>query len=59
MFYNVAVHYEGSWNFKIDANSEDEACDMALKMFDEIDADDLISNLADVSVDDCWEGAVI
>ena len=53
--FNVNVHYEGSWLFEIEAENEEEAREKAEKMFDEISDRDLIANLADVSVDDCWE----
>ena len=29
MKYSVVVHYEGAWNFKIEAKDEDEAIDKA------------------------------
>ena len=53
--FNVNVHYEGGWLFEIEAENEEEAREKAEKMFDEISDRDLIANLADVSVDDCWE----
>ena len=55
MIYNVNVHYEGGWLFEVEADSEDEAKDIAEKMFEEIDDKELVANLADVKVDDCWE----
>lgn len=53
--FNVNVHYEGDWLFKIEAENKEEAKAKAEQMFDEISDRELVANLADVFVDDCWE----
>ena len=55
MIYNVKVHYEGGWLFEVEAESADEAKEIAEQMFGGIDDRELVANLADVKVDDCWE----
>lgn len=53
--FNVVIHYEGGWSFEIDADNEEMAKEIAEEMFDDISDRDLIANLADVFIDDCWE----
>lgn len=53
--FNVNVHYEGGWNFEIEAENEDKAKEIAEMKFADISPKELINNLADVFVDDCWE----
>lgn len=53
--FNVVIHYEGGWSFEIEANDEEVAKEIAEEMFDDISDRDLIANLADVFIDDCWE----
>lgn len=53
--FNVNVHYEGGWSFEIEAENEEEAREKAEQMFDDVSDSELIANLADVFVDDCWE----
>ena len=53
--FNVVIHYEGGWSFEIDADNEETAKEIAEEMFDDISDRDLIANLADVFIDDCWE----
>lgn len=53
--FNVNVHYEGGWLFEIEAENREEAREKAEQMFEEISDSELIANLADVFVDDCWE----
>lgn len=53
--FNVNVHYEGGWLFEIEAENKEEARAKAEKMFDDISDSELIANLADVFIDDCWE----
>lgn len=55
MIYQVIVHYEGGWLFEVEADNEDEAKVEAMGLFDELDDRELVANLADVFVDDCWE----
>lgn len=53
--FNVNVHYEGGWLFKIEAKNEDEAREKAEEMFSDISDSELVANLADIFIDDCWE----
>ena len=53
--YNVVVHYEGGWIFEIEAKNEDEAKEIAELHFGELSPNELIENLADVFICDCWE----
>lgn len=55
MKYNVVIHYEGAWNFKIEAKDEDEAMEIAEMKFAELSAEELVNNLADSTIDGCWE----
>ena len=54
MFYKVNIHYEGGWQFEIDAKSEDEAKEKAEAAFADLSPAELINNLADSFVDDCY-----
>lgn len=53
--FNVNVHYEGGWLFEIEAENKEEARAIAEEMFCDIADSELVANLADVFVDDCWE----
>ena len=53
--FNVVVHYEGGWSFEVDAENKEEAKQKAEAMFSDISDRELVANLADVFVDDCWE----
>jgi hypothetical protein len=55
MKYNVVIHYEGAWNFNIEAENEDEAKELAEIRFAELSPKELINNLADSFIDGCWE----
>ena len=55
MKYNVVIHYEGGWNFEIDAENADKAKEIAEMKFNELSPKELIDNLADSFVCDCWE----
>lgn len=55
MKYNVVIHYEGAWNFNIEAEDEDMAREIAEDKFAELSPEELINNLADNFVDGCWE----
>lgn len=55
MKYEVHIHYEGGWSFEVNAKNKEEAEEKAFAEFDEISAEELIDNLADAFVDDCWE----
>lgn len=54
MKYNVIVHYEGGWKFEIEAKNIDEAKEIAEMKFDELSAQELVDNLADIYVCDVW-----
>ena len=53
--FNVNIHYEGGWLFEIEAENKDEARAKAEKMFSDIPDSELVANLADMFIDDCWE----
>ena len=53
--FNVNIHYEGGWMFEIEAENADEAKETAEQMFENVSDRELIANLGDVFVDDCWE----
>ena len=53
--YNVVIHYAGAVNIEIDAENEDEARESAQRAFDDVSDTDLIADLAEVDVCDCWE----
>lgn len=53
--FKVNVHYEGGWQFEIEAKNEEDAKEKAEAMFGDIDARELVANLADIFIDDCWE----
>lgn len=53
--FNVVIHYAGAFDFEIKANTEEEAKEKAYALFDEVDKRDLVANLGDVDVCDCWE----
>ena len=53
--YNVVIHYAGAFVVQVEAENEEQAHEMAYAAFDEVSERDLIANLADLSVCDCWE----
>lgn len=53
--YEVVIHYEGGWFFEVEAENEDEAKRIAEEQFNELPSEELVANLADAFVDDCWE----
>lgn len=53
--FKVNVHYEGGWLFEIEAENREDAKEKAMDMFCDISDSELIANLADVFIDDCWE----
>lgn len=53
--YKVVVHYQGSAEIQVEAENEDEAKKKAEQEFDEIPEMELIANLADIGICDCWE----
>lgn len=55
MLYKVVIHYEGGWLFEIEADSKDEAKEIAEEQFAGLDDRELVANLSDIYIDDCWE----
>lgn len=53
--YNVIVHYEGAIGIEVDAENEEKAEELAKRAFDEISDAELIANLADIDICDCFE----
>lgn len=53
--FRVIVHYAGACDFEIKANSEEQAEEKAYTLFEETDDRDLVANLDEVNVCDCWE----
>ena len=53
--YNVVIHYAGAFTCQVEAENEEQAHEIAYEAFDEVPERDLIADLADVSVCDCWE----
>lgn len=53
--YNVVIHYAGAFDIQVEAENEEQAYQMAEQVFDEIPDQDLIADLADISICDCWE----
>ena len=54
MKYLVNVHYEGGWQFEIEADNEEQAKELAEERFDELSSEELVNNLAGIFVDDCY-----
>lgn len=55
MLYKVNIHYEGCCQFDVDAGSEEEAEEKAEAAFANLRPEELVDNLADSFVDDCYE----
>ena len=53
--YHVVIHYEGAVNFEIEAENEEKAEQIAEEYFDNMDDRELVANLADIDVCDCYE----
>ena len=54
MKYLVNIHYEGGWQFEIEADNEEQAKELAEERFDELSSEELVNNLAGIFVDDCY-----
>ena len=52
--YRVIIHYEGGWEEYVEASDADEAKEIAINRFADVPDEELIANLADVAVCDCW-----
>lgn len=53
--YTVVVHYAGGYCVNIEAETEEEAWDLGYKAFERASPAELVNNLADAFVCDCWE----
>ena len=53
--YNVVIHYAGAFCVQVEAENEEQAHAMAEQAFDQVSDADLVADLADISVCDCWE----
>jgi len=52
--YTVVIHYEGAWHYDIEAESEEEAKEIANGLF--MNAEPLeVRNSVDWDICDCWE----
>ncbi len=55
MKYNVVIHYAGAWDFEVEADSQEQAEAIAEERFGDISAEQLVAELAECDVCDCWE----
>lgn len=55
MKYYVVVHYEGDWRFEVEAENKNKAKEIAETEFEKLSDSELITNLADIFIDGCWE----
>ena len=53
--FEVVVHYEGSINYKVEAQTEDEARIIAEKLFGDESDSIIAAEIADCGVCDIWE----
>lgn len=53
--FEVVIHYAGAADIIVEAESEEEARKKAELEFDDISDRELIANLADISICDCYE----
>lgn len=53
--FEVVVHYEGSMNYEVEAQTEDEARQIAERMFDNEYDSVIATAIADCGVCDCLE----
>lgn len=53
--FEVVVHYEGSINYKVEAQTEDEAKEMAERFFGDESDSVIAAEISDCNVCDCWE----
>lgn len=53
--YKVVVHYEGAITFEIEADNEEKAEQLAEEYFGDMSERELVDNLADIGVCDCYE----
>ena len=53
--FEVVVHYEGAISYEVKAETEDEAKQIAEKMFEDESDTTIAAEIADCGVCDCWE----
>ena len=53
--YNVVIHYAGAVNIEIDATNEEKAKELAELALDDISDADLIADIAEIDICDCYE----
>lgn len=53
--YNVVIHYEGAFALQVEADNEEQAEERAEQIFDEFSDRELVDNLAEIKICDCWE----
>ena len=53
--FGVIVYYEGAINYEVEAQTEDEARQIAEKMFGDESDSIIAAEIADCGVCDCWE----
>ena len=51
----VIVHYEGAMDYEVEAETEEEARDIADQMFSEEDGRKISASVAYYDICDCWE----
>ena len=52
--YNIVIHYAGAFTVQVEAENEEQAHEIAYQAFDEEPEYEIIGNLAEVDVCDCW-----
>lgn len=53
--YRVIIHYEGAVGFNIKADNTTQAEQLAEELFDNMSDRELIANLGEIGVCDCYE----
>ena len=53
--FEVVVHYEGTINYEVEAQTEDEAKQIAEKMFGDESDTIIAAEITDCGICDCWE----
>ena len=51
----VIIHYEGAMDYEVEAETEEEARDIADQMFSEEDDRKISTSVAYYDICDCWE----
>ena len=53
--YRVVIHYEGAVDFEVEAENTTEAEQLGELYFDAMDDRELVANLGEIGVCDCYE----